>query len=101
MFPLSACLHLSRDSIWTWPLPSLSLHTGGSMSVGTEHQIHSPAGLTKWPDFYWAYSVCSCPMLLNCSTDSVFTAQLVTFALTNEYVCWLKILNAYIFLKRT
>ena len=56
MFPLSAVYFRDKASglllFWTWPLHSLSLHSGLHMSAGPEH--HSSASVITWPDFKYS-----------------------------------------------
>jgi len=88
-------LSLTRSKL-SWP--STWLH-----HANRERQIHSPGGVTTRPGFLFSVTpldVTWRPVRRACLV-SVSSAPLVTLLMTSELVYWLKISNAWFFLKQT
>jgi len=88
-------LSLMRSKL-SWP--STWLH-----HVNQQRQIHSRGGVTTRPGFLFSVmplDVTWRPLQRACLV-SVSSAPLVTLLMTSEHVYWLKISNAWFFLKQT
>jgi len=68
--------------------------------VGPEHQIHSLAGVRLWPDFNYLVIQIHLLPAYQVNVFLVKLAEVVTFTLMNELVCWLKIATFYSVLKK-